>query len=131
MADKRKQSKQDIMLRSLKRRLRDLAGLQPPPRLKAKLVAAIAPGRPTTRPTLAGRPVLRIWDFGVTAAPAVLVFALLLVVNYGLSVPVRILPTQVADTSLCYLPGVQGPLLSDQNNMLIEDTNYTIYNGRP
>jgi hypothetical protein len=131
MANKRKQSKQDIVLRSLKRRLHGLAGLQPPPRLKAKLVAAIAPARPTTRPTLAGRPVLRVWDFGVTAVAAVVVFALLLVVDYGLSLPVRILPSQVADTSLCYLPGVQSPLLSDQNNMLIEDTNYSIYNGRP
>lgn len=124
----RRRNRQDVTLKSLKRRLRALGELEPPPELKAELVAAIPHGQSKPQPRLGPAPAA--WDFGVTAAAAVLIFALLWVVNYGLAVPARLLHTQVVDTSLCYPALGQSLVLFDQNNMLIEDTNYTGYNGR-
>ncbi|MHC4423981.1 MAG: hypothetical protein ACYSWR_04865, partial [Planctomycetota bacterium] len=60
----------------------------------------------------------------VTAAAAVLILALMLTVNYGLSEPSQTLSTQLTDMSLLHTGWELRPLLSDQN-ALVEDTNYT------
>jgi len=130
MADNQKHNWQNVTLKSLGRQLRRLRQVQVPQTLKAKLLAAI-PDRPAKAAPyhhVQWRP--QAWDFGVTAAAAVLIFALICTVNYGLSVPSQVLLTKINDTSLCYPGPDLNSFLDDQNNTLIEDTNYINYNGR-
>ncbi|MHC4528313.1 MAG: hypothetical protein ACYS29_10580 [Planctomycetota bacterium] len=115
---------QDLTLKSLKAELRRLADVQVPHTLEARLLAGIPKSKAQDAP------VHRIerhtaWDFGVTAAAAVLIVALMLTVNYGLSVPSQMLLTDLRDTSLVYARWDQNNLFYDQNNTLIGDTDYT------
>jgi hypothetical protein len=99
-------------------RLRRLPEVAVPEALKDKLLAAIpdngskvARGHP--------RQWYRAWDYGITAAAAVLIFALMFLVNYGLSTP-RKTGIIEFDTSLCYTGWDQNNFMYDQNNTYLE-----------
>ena len=103
--------RQDVSRHSLEARLRSLADVEPPETLKARLLTAIPARTHRTHPP-GWYP--KAWDFGVTAAAAVLIIALMLMVNYGLSVPSQ--AQLFADTDLDY-PGWDQTFFSpDQNN---------------
>jgi hypothetical protein len=101
--------------RWLESRLRRLADVEPPETLKAKLVEAIPDRRVASHLVF---PHLRwyrqAWDFGVTAAAAVVIIALMLMVNYGLSVPSQ--AQLIEDTALAYPGWDQNFFSPDQNN---------------
>ena len=124
MAKDKEEKWNDKTFESLEEELRRLPEVDVPETLEAKLLAAI-PGRGSK--TLADNPVERhprLWDFGLTAAAAILILALMFTVNYGLSNPSRMLPARLKDTSLCHAGWEQLYLPLDQNNALVEDTNY-------
>ena len=118
MAQNQEQKSKDMTLESLEAELRRLPEIEVRQALKDKLLAAI----PDSRAKAARGHQLqwhRAWDFGVTAAAAVLIFALMFLVNYGLSIPSH---TSIAefDTSLCYTSWDQNNFLYDQNNTYLE-----------
>lgn len=121
---------QDMTLKSLETELHHLRELEVPETLKAKLLAAIPDNSTKVTREQQVKWYQPAWDYGVTAAAAVLIFALMVMVNYGLSVPSQALLMGFDDTSLCYPSWDQNTLLYDQNNMSIADTNYTDYSGR-
>lgn len=120
MKQNREQNYKDVTLKSLKAQLRRLPEVEVPETLKAGLFDAIPEkAAKVAQEHQAGwRP--QAWDFGVTAAAAVLIFALMFMVNYGLSVPSQLLLTEFNDTSLPYARCDQNNLLYDQNNTYIE-----------
>jgi hypothetical protein len=124
MTDNKEHRGKDMTLRSLKAELRRLPEFEAPQGLKARLLAGIAAGgrdfssEPQSRWCWGG------WDFGVTAAAAVLIFASLFMVNYGLSMPRQMLPTRFNDTSLCGTLWDQG--LYDQNSCLEKSLLYEL-----
>jgi hypothetical protein len=130
MSQNHGQKRKKLTLKSLEEQLRRLPDVEAPETLEAKLLAAIPDKKPET--TLQGRVKWqpRAWDFGVTAAAAVLIFALMFMVNYGLSVPSQMLLTEFGDRSFYYARWDQNNLPCDQNNTVIGDTNYTNCNGR-
>lgn len=98
--------------------LRRLPEIEVPEKLENRLLAAI----PVRRENLTRNRQLRwyrTWDFGVTAAAAVLIFALMFLVNYGLSTSSQT-SIREFDTSLCYTGLYQNGFLYDQNNTYIE-----------
>jgi len=113
----------DMTLESLEARLRRLPEVQVPEALEAKLLAAIPDKQPKASIEDSVRWHPGAWDFGVTAVAVVLILALMLTVNYGLSTPSQALSAQLQDTSLCYTAWERYGFLGDQN-ALIEDTNY-------
>jgi hypothetical protein len=118
MAQNQEQKSKDITLKSLATKLRHLPEVEVPEKLEAKLLAAI----PERRSKVAQAHQLqwyRAWDFGVTAAAAVLIFALMFLVNYGLSISPKVSITEY-DTSLSYTRWDQNNFLYDQNNMYVE-----------
>ena len=123
MTKNKEKKSDDMTLQSLEAKLHRLPDVDVPETLEAKLLAAI-PGRgPETLAELPVKRHPRLWDFGVTAAAAILILALMLTVNYGLSTPSQALSSQLKDTSLCYTMWERYGLPGDQN-ALIEDTNY-------
>jgi len=109
------EKEQDITKRSLERRLRSLADMEAPEKLKAALLGAIPEraGRPHRQPARRGwYPGAR--DFGVTAAAAVVIIGLMFMVSYGLSVPSQGQLSE--DTSLAYPRWDQNFFSPDQNN---------------
>jgi hypothetical protein len=111
-------------LQSLEEELCRLPEVDVPETLEARLLAAIPSSRPKKLADHCVKRHPRLWDFGLTAAAAVLILALMLTVNYGLSNPTRLLPARLKDTSLCHAGWEQLYLPLDQNNALVEDTNY-------
>ncbi|MHC4623774.1 MAG: hypothetical protein ACYS4W_07710 [Planctomycetota bacterium] len=114
----------DLTLKSLEARLCRLPEVDVPERLKARLLEAIPVDKEHVTQQ---RPIgwfLRVWDFGVTAAAAVLIIASLLLVNYGLSVPSQTLLTEFDDTSLCYPRSDQNDFLFSQSGGCIEKVLY-------
>jgi len=105
-----------MTLKSLQANLRRLAGLQTPEALKNKLLADI----PHSRAQAPSQQWIQwhrgAWDFGVTAVAAVLIIALMFMVNYAFYLPPRGLLTQLKDTSLCYTTWDQNNFLCDYNN---------------
>jgi len=125
MNKNRKPTPEDLTLESLEAQLRSLPDVETPETLKTKLVAAIPDRQPKTSVEHRAMHHPRLWDFGLTAAAAILILALMLTANYGLSTPSRTLSAQLYDTSL-WCPGLEQRYFQfDQNNALIEDTNYT------
>jgi hypothetical protein len=118
MTENQKHKSKHITLKSLAARLRRLPELEVPEALEEKLLTAIPGRQPKPAPGLRLR-WYRAWDFGVTAAAAVLIFALMFLVSYGLSTPSK---TSIAefDTSLCYTRWEQHNFLYDQNNTYLE-----------
>lgn len=118
MAKKQDKNRKDITLKSLKAQLRRLPEIEVPEKLKARLFAAIpdieAPAGHRRR--ILWQP--RVSDFGVTAAAIVLIFALMFMLNLGLSVPSRGLLTDVNDTSLVYPRWDHTTFICDQNAIL-------------
>ena len=118
MAHNQEQKSKDMTLKSLEAEFRRLPEVEVPETLEAKLLAAIPDSRAKAAP---GHQLQwhRAWDFGVSAAAAVLIFALMFLVNYGLSIPSQ---TSIAefDTSLCYTRWDQNNFLYDQNNTYLE-----------
>lgn len=116
----------DMTLESLEERLRSLPELDVPKALEARLAAAVPSGAEGTsvRPRTARCP--RLWDYWATAAAAILIVALMLTANYGVSDSSRTFSTQITDTSLCGTLWDRCTFLGDQNT-LIEDINYTAY----
>lgn len=105
--------------------MRNLPEPDAPETLKAKLLAAVPQARTAGMPQPLIQWFPRAWDFGVTAAAAALILALLTMVNYGLSVPAQPLLTEFNDTSLCYAAWDRGNFLYDQNNTFMPDNNLT------
>ena len=118
MEEKQEQKSKKIIKKSLAAQLCSLPELSPPEALKDNLLAAI-PERATKVEPGQQRQWYRVWDYGVTAAAAVLIFALMFLVNYGLSTTSK---TQIIefDTSLCYAGLDQNNFLYDQNNTSLE-----------
>ncbi|MHC4084552.1 MAG: hypothetical protein ACYSWZ_11925 [Planctomycetota bacterium] len=118
MTQKRKKKSKRITLKSLAANLRSLPEVEVPETLKPRLLAAI----PDTQAKPAPANQFRrypTWDFGVTAAAAVLIFALMLLVNYGLSTPLKTGIIEF-DTSLCCTTPNLNNFLYDQNNTYLE-----------
>ncbi|HUT29722.1 MAG TPA: hypothetical protein VMX13_08020 [Sedimentisphaerales bacterium] len=115
MRNGKEQKTSDTTGRSLECRLRRLADVEPPETLKARLVQAIPERADESHRVL---PHLRwypqAWDFGVTAAAAVVIIGLMLMVNYGLSVPSQ--AQLLEDTALAYPRWDQNFFSPDQNN---------------
>jgi hypothetical protein len=131
MTDNKRQKWEDVTLKSLKAELRRLADVKIPEALKARLFAAIPNAKTAVIQHAQVQNHPRAWDFGITAVAAVLIFALMLMVNYGLSVPSQMLKTEFHDTSLYPARLDQNNFLYDQNNTLIGDTDHMRYNGQP
>lgn len=125
MKGNQEQKRKDTTLKSLEAELRNLPEVEVPETLEARLLAAIPDRGPKASVEQRAKRHPGLWDFGVTTAAAILILALMLTVNYGLSTPSQTLLTKFKDTSLCYTRWEQNSLLYDQNNTLIEDTNYT------
>jgi hypothetical protein len=124
---KRNQEKRsdDMTLGSLEQRLRHLPEPGVPEALERRLLGAIPSDTAdvSVSPRIVRYP--RLWDFWATAAAAILIMALMLTANYGLSVSSRTLSTQPRDTALLGTAWDRYPFLGDQNT-LIEDTNYAV-----
>ena len=126
MAKNKKHKWRNITTGSLESELRGLVPFEPPADLKAGLLAAV----PYRHSEDAKKHHIRwypgVWNFGATAAAAVLIAGLVLLVNYGLSVPSPALLKEFNDTSLCYPVWEQAGLydqnsfMSDQNNAGVE-----------
>jgi len=118
MKENKEQKSRNITEASLAAQLRSLPEVSPPEALKEKLFAAIPETQPKPAPAHQ-RLWYRAWDFGVTAAAAVLIFALMFLVNYGLSTPSKTAIFEF-DTSLCYAAWDQNNFMYDQNNTYLE-----------
>lgn len=129
MKENQEQKWKDTTLKSLEAKLRNLPEVEVPETLEAKLLAAI-PDREPVAIEHSVRQHPGAWDFGATAAAVILILALIFTVNYGLSTPSQMLSAQPKDTSLCYTGWEPHYLPLDQNNALVEDTNYTNCNGQ-
>ena len=118
MTEKKEQKSKKITQKSLAAQLRSLPEIRPPEALEDKLLAAI-PDRGVKVSRGHQRKWYRVWDYGVTAAAAVLIFALMFLVNYGLSTPSKMSIIEF-DTSLCYAGWDQNNFMYDQNNTSLE-----------
>jgi hypothetical protein len=123
MKGNQEEKSDDMTLESLEQRLGRLPEPDVPEALEARLLAAIPSDTAdvSVSPRIVRYP--RVWDFWATAAAAILILALMLTANYGLSVSSRTLSTQLRDTSLLGTAWDRYSSLGDQN-ALIEDTNY-------
>ena len=122
MTENQEKKWEDMRLKSLEAELRSFPEVEVPKTLEYRLLAAI-PDRPTkvTREYQV-KWQAGAWDFGTTATAAVLILALMFIVNYGLSMPPKMLITELNDTSLCYTRWDQNSFLYDQNNACVEKT---------
>lgn len=118
MTKEKDKTPNDITLRSLKANLRRLPQVEVPGKLKARLFAAVpdVEAPPVPQAQVEWRP--RVWDFTVTAAAIVLIFALMLMLNLGLSIPSKLLLTDMNDTSLVYPRPIHTTFICDQNAIL-------------
>ena len=112
-----------MALESLGEQLRQLPEVDVPETLAAKLLAAIPTERANAVVEYRAEHHPGRWDFWATAVAAILILALMLSVNYGLSTPSQTLPTKLKDISLCHAGWDLHPFLGDQNTFA-EDTNY-------
>ena len=130
MAKNRKNKWRNITISSLESELRSLWPIEAPGSLKDKLLAAV----PYSQSKAAKKHRIRwypgVWNFGATAAVAVLIAGLVLLVNYGLSVPSPALFTEFSDTSLCY-PAWEQAGLYDQNSFMYDQNNACVENVWP
>jgi hypothetical protein len=122
MAENQEQKWKGMTLKSLEAKLRSLPGVEVPEALKAKIFAKIPHSKagPAPERRVQWRP--GIWGFGIAAA-AVLILALIFVPSYGPSGPSQTLIADLNDRTVRHI-------LADQNNALVEDTNYADSNGR-
>lgn len=118
MTENKEQKSKNITKKFLAARLRCFPEVRPPEALKDKLFSTIPYKQPKLAPARQ-RQSVRAWDFGVTAAAAVLIFALMFLVNYGLSTPSKTAMIEF-DTSLCYAGWDQNNFMYDQNNTSLE-----------
>lgn len=130
MTKNREQKFKDMTVKSLEGQLRSLPDVEAPETLKGKLLAAVprSDADVTQEYQVQWRP--RAWDFGATAVAAVLIFALMFMVNYGLSVPSQASLAGFSDTSLVCPRWDQNNFLDDQNNACIEKSLPRELNGR-
>ena len=106
---------QNFSLKKLEKRLHCLPKIPVPADLKSKLFTEI-PDRQLHISKKDMKWYFRIWNYGASTAAAVLIFALMLSMNSALSIPAKMLPTELNDISLSY-PGLnQLNLLYDQND---------------
>ncbi len=118
MTQKRKKKSKRITLKSLAAHLRRLPEVEVPETLKPRLLAAI-PDTHAIPATAHQFRWYRAWDFGVTAAATVLIFALMFLLNYGLSAHSQTSIIEF-DTSLCLTTWNKNNFLYDQNNTYLE-----------
>lgn len=122
MRKNQEQKREDMTLRSLKTRLRHLPEVEVPGTLETRLFAMVPDrGAKVAREEKAKRHP-GAWSFGAATAAAVLILALMLMVDYALSTHGQVVFTEIDDTSLCYPGWEQGNILYDQNNGLVERT---------
>ena len=115
-------NQEDIKLESLERQLCCLGEVEVPEGLKAKLFAEIPGGKAGSvrRHRAMWRP--GIWGAGIAAA-AILVLGLLFMPSYGPSARSKTLIADLNDRTTRYVR-------ADQNNALVEDSNYTGLSGQ-
>ena len=122
MTENQEQKWENMRLKSLEAELRCLPEVEVPETLEGRLLAAI----PDRAEKVAREHQIKwhvgAWDFGTTATAAVLILALMFMVNYGLSMPPKMLMTELNDTSLCYTRWDQNSFLYDQNNACLANT---------
>jgi hypothetical protein len=118
MAENQEKRWKHITQKSLAALLRRLPEVAVPEALKDKLLTAI-PDRQQEVARGHPRQWARARDYGVTAVAAVLIFALMFLMNYGLSTPTKTGIIEF-DTSLCYTGWDQNNFLYDQNNAYLE-----------
>ena len=123
MTHNQKPKPEEMTLKSLEERLRRLPQVQPSESLESKLLAAIGDGRAEFTEEHHLRWWPGAWNFGAAATAAILILALMLVVNYGLATPSQMLLTELNDTSLCYTGWDQNNFLYDQNSAFTEKTS--------
>jgi hypothetical protein len=123
MKSNQEQERDDLTSKSLQAQLRHLPEVGVPKTLEAKLLAAIPTEGAETFAEYRAKPRPGPRDFWVTAAAAILILALMLTANYGLSTPSQTLSTRLRDASLRHTAWDRYGFLGDQNT-LIEDTNY-------
>lgn len=119
MTGNQEHKRKGVTLKSLAAELRCLREVEVPQILKAKLLAAIPGGEAKIIRGYEVKEHWRVRNFGAAVAAVMLIFALMLVVNYSLSVPSQTF-TELEDTSLCYKIWNQSSFLFDQNNTYVD-----------
>ena len=99
MEKSHKQKWENINLKSLEVKLRSFGRIKAPQALKSALLAAI-PHRGMSNSRYYPNRVWRVRDFGATAAAAVIILALMLVINQSLSISPQMFAAMIDDTSL-------------------------------
>ena len=122
MTENQEQKWVDMRLKSLEAELRCLPEVEVPETLEGRLLAAIPDRAEKVAREHQVKWYAGAWDFGTTATAAVLILALMFMVNYGLSMPPKMLITELNDTSLCYTRWDQNSFLYDQNNACLANT---------
>jgi len=123
MTQNHKEKCKGVTLKSLETRLRNLAEVEVPETLRAKLFATIPDSQAKVTPEYRVRWRLGAWVFGAAAA-AVLILALVVTQNYNPSMPSQALITDPKDISLCYVP-------ADRNNARYGLQQLTISQNEP
>ena len=111
---------QDLTLKSLEDRLRHLPDVEVPETLQNKLLTAVVDRQPEVTREYRIKWHWRVFRFGATAAAAILIIALMFMVDYGLSIPSQLILTELNDTSLCYTRWDQYNFMFEQNSTYVE-----------
>jgi len=112
-----------MTLKSLEAKLRRLPEPEIPKTLEARLLDAIPDRDPNvSRDHHQVKRHPRAWNLGAAATAAVLILALMLTVNYGLSTPPQMLLIELNDALPHYARPDQNNFLYDQNNAYVEKT---------
>ena len=122
MSKDQKPKKQHITLNSLEQKLRQLPQAQAPQALESRLLKAIGGQSSKVTWKLRAKYYFQAWDYGKVAAAAILIFALMTMINYGFPAPSQASLTEFNDTLLCYAQLDQNSFLYDQNNACLEKT---------
>lgn len=127
MTENQKHKWNDMSLKSLEAQLRHLPEVKFPEKLKTKLLAAIPNRQQKVSIGHQFKWYLSARDLGATAAAAIFILVLMLLINYGLPNPSQTLLTELNDTSLWCTTWEQNNFPYDQNYTLIKDNNYMSY----
>ncbi|MHC4195950.1 MAG: hypothetical protein ACYSYU_07005 [Planctomycetota bacterium] len=100
MEREQKQKHDDKTLKGLENRLRSLRHVEPSQTLVDRLLAGVPDRGSKATGRFEIKWFVRIWDFGAMTAAAVLVFALMLAINYGLATPSQSLSAGLDEVSL-------------------------------
>jgi len=122
MTTNQEQKRQDLTLKSLEADLRRLPEVQIPETLQAKILASVPDGKAGGPQGNWVRRWPRVCGIGIATA-AVLILGLVFMANYALFMSSQPPVTDLNDGPTRYV-------LSDQNSLLIEDTNHVNSGGQ-